>query len=127
MASEFWVDRVGTKLSLLCAIHCLTTPVFMTLAPLGLIHARGGKTLERGFIGASMALAMTSGCCGVRLHRQKRVLWVFGLSLALILVGHAAMQGAFEVFFVVLGAIGICAGHLLNRKLCKTCLLCERD
>ena len=126
-ARELWVDRVGTKLSLLCAIHCLATPVLMTLAPLGLIHTRGGGTLEKGFIGASMALAMTSGCWGVQLHRQKRVLWIFALSLALILVGHTAMQGGWETLFVVLGAAGVASGHVVNRKLCKECLLCGRD
>ena len=125
-ASELWVDRVGTKVSFLCAIHCLLTPIVMTLVPLGMIHTRG-ETLEKGFIGASLALAITSGCWGVQLHHQKRVLWIFGLSLASILIGHTAMQGAWETLFVVLGAAGVASGHVVNRKLCKECLLCGRD
>ena len=123
---ELWVDRVGTKVSFLCAMHCLATPIFMILAPLGLDHARGGETLEKGFIGASLALAVTSGCWGAQLHHQKRVLWIFGLSLASILIGHAIPQGAWETVFVVLGGFGVVTGHLVNRKLCKDCFLCAK-
>ena len=127
MASDLWVDRVGTKISFLCAIHCLAAPILMVLFPLGFVHVRGGEFLEKGFIGASMALAMTSACWGIQLHRRKRVLWIFALSLALILVGHTAMEGAWETLFVVLGAAGVASGHVVNRKLCKECLLCGRD
>ena len=125
LQQELWVDRAGTKLSMLCAIHCLATPVLVTLAPLGLFPARGGEILEKGFIGASMALAVTSGFWGVQLHRQKRVLSIFGVSLATILIGHTSLQGAWETLFVVLGAMGVAMGHFVNRKLCRNCLLCR--
>ena len=126
-ARDLWVDRVGTKVSFFCAIHCLAAPILMVLVPLGFVHVRGGEFLEKGFIGTSMALAMTSACWGIQLHRRKRVLWIFALSLALILVGHTAMRGAWETLFVVLGATGVASGHVVNRKLCKDCLLCGRD
>jgi hypothetical protein len=56
------IDLVGTCVSLVCALHCLTVPLPVTVLPLAGTGRVLGGSLEVLFIAASVVLATGSLC-----------------------------------------------------------------
>jgi MerC mercury resistance protein len=126
-ASSGRIDLLGTFVSLLCALHCLTVPFLVTVLPLAGAGVVLGGSLEVLFIAASVALATGSLCWGFRRHRRWRVLVVLGAALTMIAVGRFLASEPYELVCVVMGAAALAGGHLLNRYLCRTCVVCEDE
>jgi hypothetical protein len=121
------LDLVGTCVSLMCALHCLTVPLLVTVLPLAGAGVFLGGSLEVLFIAASVALATGSLCWGFRRHRRWQMFIVLGAALTMIGVGRFLARESFELVFVVMGAAVLAGGHLLNRYLCLTCRVCEDE
>jgi hypothetical protein len=121
------IDLVGACMSLACALHCLSVPFLGTMLPIAGVGVLLGGWLEVLFIMASVALASGSLCWGFRRHRQWGVLTVLGAALTMIVVGRFLASGPYEMVCVVVGAVVLAAGHLLNRYLCLTCVVCENE
>jgi hypothetical protein len=126
-ASSARIDLVGTCVSLVCAIHCLTVPFLVTVLPMAGVGVLLGGSLEILFIAASVVLATVSLCWGFRRHRRWRVFVVLGAALTMIAVGRFLSSEPYELIFVFMGAMALAAGHLLNRYLCLTCVVCEDE
>ncbi len=126
-ASSVRIDLVGTCVSLVRAVHCLTVPFLVTVLPLAGMGVLLGGSLEILFIVASVVLATGSLCWGFRRHRRWRVLIVLGAALTMIAVGRFLASEPYELVFVFMGAMVLAAGHLLNRYLCLTCVVCEDE
>jgi hypothetical protein len=86
-----------------------------------------GGWLEVLFIAASVALATGSLCWGFRRHRRSRVFIALGAALTMIAVGRFLASEPYELVCVVVGAVVLAGGHLLNRYLCLTCVVCEDE
>jgi hypothetical protein len=121
------LDLMGTCVSLMCALHCLTVPLLVTVLPLAGAGVFLGGSLEVLFIAASVALATGSLCWGFRRHRRWQMFIVLGAALTMIGVGRFLARESFELVFVVMGAAVLAGGHLLNRYLCLTCRVCEDE
>jgi MerC mercury resistance protein len=121
------IDLVGTCVSLVCALHCLTAPFLVTVLPVAGMGVFLGGSLEVLFILASVALAISSLCWGFRRHRRWQVLIVLGAAVTMIAVGRFLASEPYELLCVVGGAVVLAGGHLLNRYLCLTCVVCEDE
>ncbi len=119
------IDRLGASISFLCAIHCAIVPFAATILPLAGFGFLADERLERMVLMTSIALASASICWGIRIHRQRRILLLFGVALYLILAGRGLARGPAEIALVVLGAALFVFGHLLNHRLCKSCTRCK--
>ena len=119
------VDRLGAGVSFLCAIHCAILPFAATVLPLLGFGFLADARLERVIVFVSIALATMSVCWGIRLHRQRRILIVFGAALSLILIGRGFAQGIVETLFVVPGGLLFVCGHLINQRLSRQCHTCR--
>jgi hypothetical protein len=117
-------DRAGTWLSLLCAAHCMASPLLVTILPLAGLGLLVQEATEGVLLAASVALAAASLCWGFRLHRRWRVLLFLVGALGFIVAGRWMANGASERTLVVIGAGMLTAGHLLNRYLCSVCVVC---
>jgi hypothetical protein len=126
-ASSARIDLVGACVSLVCAVHCLTVPFLVTVLPLAGVGVLLGGSLEILFIVASVILATCSLCWGFRRHGRWRVFIVLGAALTVIAVGRFLASEPYELVFVFMGAMVLAAGHLLNRYLCQTCVVCEDE
>jgi MerC mercury resistance protein len=126
-SSSAHIDLLGTCVSLVCALHCLTLPFLMTVLPLAGAGVLLGGWLEVLFIAASVALATGSLCWGFRRHRRWRMFVVLGAALTMIAVGRFLASETYELVFVFIGAMALAAGHVLNRYLCLTCVVCEDE
>jgi hypothetical protein len=81
---------------------------------------------------SALASSRTSGlnkcvCWGIRIHRQRRILFLFSAALLLILAGRNLAHDALEVAFVTCGAAMLVCGHLVNRRLCESCGTCREE
>jgi len=59
------------------------------------------------------------------LHRQRRILLLFGAALCLILAGKTFARDGLEIALVVPGAMLFVCGHLLNQRLSRHCERCD--
>ena len=116
-------DKVAIGLSLACALHCLVTPVIVSLYPSVITAGFQDERIHHVllmFVIPISAFSLTMGC---RRHRQ---LPVFSLGAAGILVlvlsallGHEAGGESLEVTGTLLGSGLVACSHLLNFKLCR--------
>jgi MerC mercury resistance protein len=119
------IDRLGAGVSFVCAIHCVVMPFAATVLPLLGFGFLADERIERTVLITSIALASASVCWGIRLHRQRRILLLFGAALCLILAGKTFARDKMEVALVVPGAILFVCGHMLNQRLARHCGNCD--
>jgi len=119
--NETPIEKVGFYLSVICAIHCIATPVVMTVLPyLGssLFH---NHSWEIWFIGASVALAGALLIADYRKHHS-----IVPLTL---LLGSLAVKGIelvwtgeqYEFLTGFVGAILIASAYYFNWKAKASC------
>jgi len=85
----------------------------------------GDPRVEILFIGCSMLLATVSFCSGFHIHRKTRLLLLLYISTGMIVIGKVWVGGSQGLWLAVPGALGLAAGHLLNRRLCLECTACH--
>lgn len=124
-----WPDRVGIWASGLCVVHCILTPVLISLsAVLAHVlpsdeHVHRPLALILALIGA-IALVR-----GYRAHRQTSVIYLMAGGLALIFTGafvgdHLGGHWA-EVGVTLLGSVLMIASHRMNHTFCRDCVCAE--
>ena len=118
------LDRVGAFLSFTCAVHCLAFPLLVVALPWIGMGFLLGRKLELFFILGAFSLATLSFCWGYRLHRKIRLLLILYLCTGMIVAGKLWIGDPNGLWLAVPGALGLAAGHLLNRKLCRHCHEC---
>jgi hypothetical protein len=119
-----YIDRLGASVSFVCAVHCAVTPFAVTILPLVGLSFLTNALVERVVLAVSLLLATASVCWGVRFHKQRRILMIFGAALFLILMGRTLVEGPLETLFVVLGASLFVCSHCINRYFCRRCGVC---
>src|SRR5690349_8085147 len=81
-------DRIGTAASALCVIHCVVTPIIVSLAPAFAAFLPGSSMVHRVlifFVAALGALALRSGYA-----KHHRYLVLILMSAGLLLIGYGA-------------------------------------
>ena len=121
------VDNTGACLSIACAIHCLAMPLLVAVLPLIGLSFLATERAELILITGAIGLAIGSLAWGVRHHRSWRALLILIVALAFIATARTAVEGTFEVVFYSIGGILLASAHLVNRHLCRTCPVCERE
>src|ERR1700749_3805649 len=90
-APRQWPDRVGVWTSALCVVHCLLTPVLLSMSAV-FVHFLPSE--ERVHRTLALLIAMGGAIAllrGFRLHRRARVICLMGGGLACIF--FAAFRG----------------------------------
>ena len=122
------LDRLGAAVSLTCALHCALTPILVGLLPLaGLGFLRDEQT-EWAFIIAAIGLGAVSLLPSyVRQHKQTRPLLLFATGAGALLAARLYLEekSHLELPTVLIGALLIACAHLVNRRLCKACSICQ--
>ena len=119
------IDKIGALLSFTCAVHCLALPFLILVLPWIATAFLADRRVEFLFIGCSMLLATVSFCSGFHLHRKKRLLMLLYFCTGMIVIGKVWIMGNQGLWLAVPGALGLAAGHLLNRRLCLECSTCD--
>jgi hypothetical protein len=124
-----WLDAVGIAVSVVCAIHCAASALFLaTLALLGVSNSVP-DWLEWVFLSASVAIGTIALRQGHEAHGQSVPLRLFGFGGTVLLFARVAdLSSPWESFAVVIGASALVVAHTLNWRHGRHCQRCaSRD
>ena len=120
-----WPDRLGIWASAACVVHCVVTPVLLSLSSV-LAHLLPSE--ERVHRSLAVALAVVGAMAllqGFRKHRRRRVCALMATGLGCIFFG--AFYGRLlpshwlELSVTLLGSAQLIAAHWLNHTFCREC------
>jgi hypothetical protein len=127
----FPADQIGIWTSTLCVIHCLLTPVLLSLSAVSAHFLPSEEKTHRTLAVVIAMLGAIALVKGYRKHRSSRVLVLMVVGLAFIFTGaywgdrlpsHTA-----EVVVTLLGSGFMIAAHRTNHTFCCDCSCSHSD
>jgi ABC-type methionine transport system permease subunit len=128
---ELWaehLDRVGMAASALCFVHCVATPVILSLSAV-LPHFLPSEEHTHRLLAVVVTIIGAAAISfGYRKHRKKRVLGATFLGLALICsgayFGDLLPSHKSEVAITLAGSLCMIFAHRMNHTFCLDCKKC---
>ena len=111
-------DTVGQILSAVCAVHCVTMPLFMTVAPAAASVLGGAHPLLLALV---IGVAVWSFVPGYRCHHSRLVAGLAFTGISLLAVAAFVLHGnlVLETSVSLVGASVMMTAHWQNRKLLR--------
>lgn len=126
--STLSADNLGIWASALCVVHCIVTPVLISMSAVFAHFIPGEEKTHRTLAVGVAALGAIALVKGFRTHGRRRILGLMALGLSFIFAG--AFYGdrlpshGYEVAVTMTGsALMICA-HRMNHTFCNDCRRC---
>jgi MerC mercury resistance protein len=122
-------DRLGIFISAACFVHCILTPVVLSLSTVTAHFLPSEEKVHRVLAMSVAAVGGFAIISGYRRHRRARVLLL--MTAGLFLIFGAAFWGgslgshAAEIAFTMLGSGFMISSHLVNHTFCKDCRCAE--
>ena len=115
------MEKVGFYLSLICAIHCIATPILITLLPFLGSSFISDHSWEIWFIVGSLILAGILLWSDFRKHHNPIPLYFLIGSLLVKLLEIIWLSHQFEFLTGSIGALFIASAYYFNWKYKKEC------
>jgi hypothetical protein len=118
-------DGVGIVVSAVCFVHCILTPVVLSLSAVSAHYLPSEERVHRILAVCVAAIGAFAIITGYRKHRRSRVLLLMSSGLLVIFGGaywgdrlpsHSA-----EVLVTMMGSCLMIYAHLINHTFCKNC------
>ncbi len=111
-------DTLGQVLSAVCAVHCVATPLFVTLAPAAASVLGGAHPILLGLV---IGVALWAFIPGYRCHHSRSVLALALTGVTLLGIAAFGLHWSLplETAVSLAGASVMMAAHWLNRKLLR--------
>jgi hypothetical protein len=126
---EEHLDRVGIVTSTLCFVHCVATPVVLSLSAVSSHFLPSEEHTHRLLAVFVTILGALATGFGYRAHRRKRVLGAVLLGLLLICsgayFGDLLPSHASEVAITLAGSCCMIIAHRMNHTFCRNCKKCS--
>jgi hypothetical protein len=122
------VDHAGAAMSVLCAVHCLLTPLLAGFYPALLRLLPGDAVFHRTLAVVIVVAGTAAFVPGYRIHRQMipAVLAVLGIASTLAVAWYGdGLTRALELGVSIPGSMLLVAAHLTNRTFCRRCEACK--
>ncbi len=123
--SPFWADRLGTWTSTACFLHCLLTPVVLSLSTVLAHSLPSEERVHRVLAIAVASLGALALLHGFRAHRRRRVVWLMAAGLGCIFGaawwGDQLPSHAAEVALTFAGSTLMIVAHRFNHTFCRDC------
>ena len=120
-------DLAGATASGICLVHCLLTPVAISLFPNVVPYLPGDAWFHRALAAGIVLLGSAAFVPGYRIHRRKPLLALIATGIALILTvawtGETMIRTT-ELALSIPGSLMLVTAHLLNRSFCRQCSSC---
>jgi len=119
-------DLIGQTLSVLCVIHCVATPIVLSLAPAMMGVFGNAHPVLLVLVLATAAAAFIPG---YRHHRQVAPLLLGLGGVMLLTIGTVVFHAdlALDTAFSISGAALMLAAHWKNRTAHRHCHACEAN
>ena len=123
------MDRVGIATSALCFVHCVATPVVLSLSAVSSHFLPTEEHTNRVLAVFVTIVGVAAISLGYQKHRRKRVL--AGAFLGMLLIFFGAYFGdlfpshACEVAVTLTGSCCLIFAHRINHTFCSDCKRCS--
>src|SRR5258708_7517109 len=121
-------DNLGIWASALCVVHCIVTPVLISMSAVFAHFIPGEEKTHRTLAVGVAGLGAIALIKGFRTHGRRRILGLMALGLSFIFAG--AFYGdrlpshAYEVAVTVAGSLLMICAHRMNHTFCSDCRRC---
>jgi MerC mercury resistance protein len=126
--SALSADRLGIWASALCVVHCIVTPVLISVSAVFAHLIPGEEKTHRALAVGVAALGAIALVKGFRTHGRRRILGLMALGLGFIFAG--AFYGdrlpshGYEVMVTMTGSALMIWAHRMNHTFCSDCRRC---
>ncbi len=118
-------DRIGMGLSVLCALHCLLTPLIILSIPFLARYYLAHPMFHFILAATIIPVGLVAFGAGIRHHHNWKVLLMGIPGLILVSVTpylvHIQNWPLNEQVLMVIGSVLLVWAHLLNRRSCQSC------
>lgn len=98
------LERLGMGLSLLCAVHCLVTPLFIAFLPIVSSKMIHNPAFESVLLGSSFFIVGLTNLIGFLQHHKKwQPIILMLLAISVILTGHFIHSAVSEIICSSIG------------------------
>lgn len=114
-------DAISMSLSVICLMHCIILPLFLTSLPL-----LGLEILENFYLESiTILLSFIIGGYAIKngylkFHKNKFIVFLFAAGISLMLLSNFIGSSA-EIWMKVSGGLIICVAHIQNFTNSKRC------
>lgn len=125
---DFSADKLGIWASALCVVHCIVTPVLISVSAVFAHLIPGEEKTHRTLAVGIAALGAIALVKGFRTHGRRRILGLMALGLVFIFAG--AFYGdrlpshGYEVAVTMTGSLLMITAHRMNHTFCNDCRRC---
>lgn len=122
-----WLDAAGITVSVVCAVHCAASALFLAaLALVGVTRALP-PWLEWGFLATSLVIGTIALRRGRRWHGRRRPIHLLTAGVVMLLLTRATglASSPLEPMIVLFAASCIVAAHALNWRYGRSCVSSE--
>ncbi len=124
-------DQLGVWTSALCVIHCMVTPVVLSLSVVSAHFLPSEERTHRSLAVIIATLGALALVKGYRSHRRLRILYLMMAGLACIFAGaywgDRLPSHWMEVLVTFIGSCFMITAHRLNHTFCRSCHTCVHD
>jgi MerC mercury resistance protein len=121
-------DRWGIIASTACFIHCIVTPVVLSMSAVSAHYVPSDENVHRALALVVATIGGFAIVTGYRRHRRARVLMLMICGLLLIFLaafwGDLLPSHGVEVVATMIGSCFMIAAHFINHTFCKNCDRC---
>jgi len=119
------VDQLGIWTSTLCVIHCLVTPIVLSISAVSAHFLPSEERTHRTLVVVIASLGALALVRGYRSHRSLRVLLIMIAGLSCIFagafLGDRLPSHWIEVLITLIGSGFMIVAHRMNHTFCRNC------
>ena len=115
------IEKIGVWLSIACAVHCLTLPIFLFFAPYLASSFAFSSNLEWILVISSFVLAAFILVLDYRKHRQPLPLYFLGVGIIIKVLDMVLSNQSYAWLFGILLGTVISIAYWVNYKHKKSC------
>jgi carbon starvation protein CstA len=123
------LDRAGVYASALCFVHCLVTPIVLSLSAVTAHFLPSEEHTHRTMAVIVTLLGAGALGSGYRRHKQRSILMLMAVGLAFIFFGayfgDRLPHHWNEIAITLCGSLCMIIAHRLNHTFCQRCVRCE--
>ena len=112
-------DRLGLVLSFACLLHCLLTPLLLSVLPLLGLSLLASDSFHAVFAVGVLLAAALALVPGYRVHRRASVLLLGVAGVSSVAIGAAMSHGGAETALTVIGSLLLVSAHISNLRLAR--------
>lgn len=117
----FSIEKIGVFLSIACAVHCLTLPIFLFFVPYLASSFVFSSHVEWILVLTSFLLAAIILVLDFRKHRQPLPLYYLGLGILIKLIDMSLVNQSYAWIFGISLGVVISVAYWVNYKHKKSC------